>query len=482
MKIISQIYIDGQFVTPHGSEQYELVNPSNNETIGVVTLGDAEDARAAVAAAKKAFETFAFSTVEERLELLERLYQAALKRADDLTEAQTQEFGAPVKRSRFATSLAVESFRNAQTFLKTFDFTRKVGTSTVEMVPLGIAALITPWNANAGFICNKVSTAIAAGCTTVIKPSEMSAIQTQVVTEFIHAAGLPAGLVNIVNGRGDTVGAEFTSSPDVAKISFTGSTAVGKSIARTAADTLKRVTLELGGKSPNIILDDADLEKAVPQALAACFYNGGQACIAGTRLLVPEDRLEAVVALAKRAVEDFPVGNPADENTLIGPMVSAKQYERVQSLIETGIKEGARLVTGGLGQPEGLEKGNFVKPTVFADVTNEMTIAREEIFGPVLSILTYRDEADAIRIANDTNYGLQAYVSSSDPQRARKVASRLYAGRVAINSPAPNPFAPFGGFKQSGIGREYGTYGLEEYLEPRAVMIDEPQTGLEAAQ
>ncbi|SEQ95541.1 aldehyde dehydrogenase (NAD+) [Faunimonas pinastri] len=481
MQRIDKVYIGGRFVSPHGTEQFELIDPSNNETIGVVTLGDVEDARAAVAAARKAFETFAFSTIEERLDILERLYQAARERADDLTAAQTQEFGAPVKRSRFATGLAVESFRNAQVFLKEFDFTRKVGHSTVEMVPLGVAALITPWNANAGFICNKVSTAIAAGCATVIKPSEMSAIQTQIVTEFIHAAGLPAGLVNIVNGRGDTVGAEFTSNPHVAKISFTGSTAVGKAIARGAADTLKRVTLELGGKSPNILLDDADFEKAVPQALGACFYNGGQACIAGTRLLVPEARLEEVVAIAERAVKDFPVGDPKDDRTLIGPMVSTRQYERVQSLIETGIKEGARLVTGGLGQPEGLEKGNFVKATVFADVTNDMTIARQEIFGPVLSILTYRDEEDAIRIANDTDYGLHAYVSSSNPERARKVASRLYAGRVAINSPAPNPFAPFGGFKQSGIGREYGTYGLEEYLEPRAVMIDEPQAMLETA-
>jgi aldehyde dehydrogenase (NAD+) len=297
----------------------------------------------------------------------------------------------------------------------------------------------------------------------------MSAIQTQVVTEALHEAGLPKGVFNIVTGRGDVVGTAITRHPDVAKISFTGSTTVGKIIFREAAETLKSLTLELGGKSPSIILDDADLDKAVAGALQAGFANSGQACVAGTRILVPASRLDEVLAVATTQMADFPTGDPADPATAIGPMVSEEQWERVQSYIRRGVEEGARIVVGGPGRPEGLGGGYYVRPTLFADVTNDMTIAREEIFGPVLSILTYRDEDHAVEIANDTDYGLQAYVFSSDPQRARRVASRLEAGRVAING-GYEPLSPFGGFKQSGIGREYGTYGLEGFLEPQAVM------------
>ena len=313
--------------------------------------------------------------------------------------------------------------------------------------------------------------AIAAGSTAVIKPSEMSALQTQVLLEALHEAGLPAGVFNVVNGRGDVVGTEITRHPDIAKISFTGSTAVGKSIARGAVDTMKRVTLELGGKSPNIILDDANFETAIPLALTAAYMNSGQACVAGTRLLVPENRLEEAERLLVKAIDNITVGNPADAATAVGPMVSKKQYERVQGYIKLGQEEGAKLLAGGEGKPEGLEAGNFVKPTIFTNVNNTMRIAREEIFGPVLSVLTYQNEEEAIAIANDTTYGLSAYISSSNPERARRVANRIEAGRVLINGLSHDPLAPFGGFKQSGMGREFGVYGLEEYVEPKALLI-----------
>jgi aldehyde dehydrogenase (NAD+) len=336
--------------------------------------------------------------------------------------------------------------------------------------PVGVAGLITPWNANALFLCAKFASAVAAGCTVVMKPSELSCLQTQVWLECVQEAKLPKGLCNVVIGRGDVVGAELVRNPDVAKISFTGSVGVGKSIMRDGAATMKRVTLELGGKSPNILLDDADLKKAVPTALAISFLNSGQACVAGTRLLVPSSRLEEV----KRAIVDtipaFRVGDPADPKTAVGPMVNQKQYERVQSYIRKGIEEGAQVLVGGEGHPSGLEAGYFVKPTVFVNVKNDMAIAREEIFGPVLSVIAYETEEDAIRIANDTSFGLHAFVSGSDVQRARHVASRIEAGRVAINGMFDDQQAPFGGFKHSGVGREFGTYGIEAFLEPKAIL------------
>jgi aldehyde dehydrogenase (NAD+) len=330
--------------------------------------------------------------------------------------------------------------------------------------------IITPWNSNVGFICGKLAMAIAAGCTCVIKPSEMSAIQTQLLLEGLHEADLPPGVFNLVNGRGDVVGAELSAHPDVAKVTFTGSTAVGKAILRAGAETMKRVTLELGGKSPTLILDDANLAEAVPLAMMAGFANSGQACIAGTRILVPESRMAEFLPLMATAVAGAKVGDPRDPATQIGPMVSLKQWERVQGYIRKGLEGGARLLAGGEGRPEGLEGGFFVKPTLFADVANDMIIAREEIFGPVLSVIAYQTEAEAIAIANDTPYGLQAYVISDDPERARAVASRLAAGRVLINGLHHEPLAPFGGFKQSGIGREMGIFGLEAHLEPKTVL------------
>ncbi|WP_322028403.1 aldehyde dehydrogenase family protein [Paraburkholderia sp. J76] len=470
MQIIDTIYIDGAFVTPHGEEYFDLFNPATEAVIGRVRLADAADADAAIAAAKRAFPAFSRTTKAQRIEMLMALHEAVVAREDALFEAIVQEYGAPVSRGRWMAQHASNVLRDAAKTLENYAFTRRAGTAEVTMQPLGVAGLITPWNSDAGFICGKLAAALAAGCTAVVKPSEMSAIQTRIVTEALHSAGLPGGLFNIVTGRGDTVGARIAEHPDVAKISFTGSTAVGKTILRTAAETLKRVTLELGGKSPVIVLDDANFEEAVPLALQAGFMNSGQACIAGTRILVPQSRLAQFEASVEQAVAQIHAGDPRDTRTSVGPMVSQKQWERVQRYIRIGIDEGARLIAGGAGRPEGMESGWFVRPTVFSGVTNDMTIAREEIFGPVLSIIAYRDTEHAIEIANDTPYGLQAYVLSPDIDRARHVAAQIEAGRVLVNTLAHEPAAPFGGFKQSGIGREYGTFGIEAFLEPKSTL------------
>ncbi|CAM2151908.1 3-succinoylsemialdehyde-pyridine dehydrogenase [Pararobbsia alpina] len=470
MRNFNQIYIDGQFVTPHGTEQFDLFDPTTGTVTGHVRLGDEEDARRAVAAARRAFPAFSQTSRNERIGMLRRLHAAMSERVDDLTQATIEEYGAPVSRAVWGAKYAAETFLHAITTLENYAFERDIASARVVMQPIGVVGQITPWNANAGFICGKLSIAIAAGCTSVLKPSEMSAWQTQIVMEALHEAGLPPGVFNIVNGRGDVVGTEITHHPDIAKVSFTGSTRVGKSILRSAADTMKRVTLELGGKSPTIVLDDADLAQAVPLILNAGFGNNGQACINGTRVLVPENRFEAFCEAIRAGVEQIAVGDPRDPATQIGPLVSRTQHERVQRYIRTGVEEGATLLTGGAERPDHLERGYFVKPTVFVNVTNDMTIAREEIFGPVICVMRYRHEEDAIAIANDTSYGLHAYVVSSDPERAQAVARRLDAGRVAINGAPHEPLAPFGGFKQSGIGREYGEFGLEACLEPKAIL------------
>ncbi|TPD72284.1 aldehyde dehydrogenase family protein [Flavobacterium microcysteis] len=470
MKTIDKIYINGEFVKPKGNQVFDLINPTTNQLIGQVTLGNKQDAQDAIAAAKEAFKTFSQTTKAERIDYLKRLHEVVSRRKDELIDVMVEEYGGTYQFSKMSMEFTLSSFTSAIATLEKFDFTKKMGFSEVQLVPLGVVGIIIPWNASNGFIAGKLATAVAAGCTVVIKPSEMSALQTQIMTECLHEAGLPAGVFNIVNGLGDVVGAEISSHPDIAKISFTGSSNVGKIIAREASATLKRYTLELGGKSPNILLEDADFTKAIPTAIAAAFMNNGQACVAGTRLLVPESRLEETKELIQAMLPLFPVGNPKEETTAVGPMVSKKQYERVQNYIQLGIEEGATLLAGGLGHPEGLENGNFVKPTVFYNVNNKMRIAQEEIFGPVLSIITYKDEAEAVDIANDTIYGLQAYVSSADNERARRVASQINAGRVLVNGLNHDPEAPFGGFKQSGIGREFGVYGLEAYLEPKALI------------
>jgi len=470
MHRIDKIHIDGAFVTPHGEERFELFNPATEDVIGTVRLADGEDARRAIAAAKRALPAWSRTTLPERAALLRRMHAAVVAREDELLAAIVEEYGAPAARSRWMTQHAAQVLVDAVEAMETFDFERQLGTARVVMQPAGVVGLITPWNSNAGFICGKLAAALAAGCTAVIKPSEMSALQTRIVTEALHEAGAPAGVFNIVTGRGDVVGTAIVKDPDVRKISFTGSTAVGKSILRAAADDVKRVTLELGGKSPTVILDDADFATAVPLAIQAGFMNSGQACIAGTRLLVPCARLSEFEALAADAVVATVSGDPRNPDTAVGPMVSRKQWERVQGYIRKGIEEGARLLAGGEGRPEGYERGWLVRPTLFTDVRNDMTIAREEIFGPVLSIIPYEDEDDAVAIANDTSYGLSAYVVTTNTERGARVAARIDAGRVMVNTLTHEPKAPFGGFKQSGLGREYGVFGLEAYLEPKAIL------------
>jgi aldehyde dehydrogenase (NAD+) len=471
MYSIDHIYINGQFVTPHGDEIFDLVNPSTGQLAGQVRLGDAEDTRRAIAAAKAAFPAFSRTSKAERGAMLQRLHDAVLARADDAASALVEEYGGPLNTSVNRSRYTANMFLDVKRVMEEHAFVKTVNKSKVKLEPVGVVGIITPWNSSAWFIANKVATAIAAGCTVVVKPSELSARQNQILTEAFHAAALPPGVVNIVNGRGEVVGAELSTHPDISKISFTGSTPVGKQIARLGVDTMKRVTLELGGKSANVILDDADFAKAIPMAIQACFMNNGQACIAGTRLLVPAQRLEEVKALAKAAAEAVVVGDPHDAAVSLGPIVTHKQYERVQRYIAVGIEEGAQLLTGGLGKPAGLEAGYFVKPTVFAGVTPAMTIAKEEIFGPVLSILSYETEEEAITIANDTPYGLQAYVSSTDLARANRVADQLVAGRVHINGIHDDLIAPFGGFKQSGIGREFGRGAVENFTETKSVCI-----------
>lgn len=470
MKTIDKIYINGEFITPQGTEYFDLISPTTNKKLGQVLLGNEKDTQNAIAAAKDAFKTFSKTTTEQRILYLQNIQASVKKREQEFIHVMVEEYGGTLQFATMSYTYMLKSFDSAINLLNTYNFTKTMGESEVQMTPLGVVGIIIPWNSSNGFICSKLSTAIAAGCTTVIKPSEMSAQQTQLIAECLHEANLPKGVFNIVNGLGEIVGAEISRNPDVAKISFTGSTNVGKIIAKEAVETMKRVTLELGGKSPNVILDDANFSEAIPLAIVAAYMNSGQACIAGTRLLIPENRLEETKKLVTKTISHTVVGDPKNETTAVGPMVSAKQYERVQNYIQIGINEGAQILTGGLGKPEGLEEGNFVKPTVFINVNNQMRIAREEIFGPVLSIITYKTEEEAIEIANDTTYGLQAYVSSSDEKRAHKVASQINAGRVQINGIGHDPMAPFGGFKQSGIGREFGVIGLEAYLEPKALI------------
>ena len=470
MKTITKHYIDGAFVESHGREVMDSINPTNGKVIARVTLGDEQDTQRAIVAARRALAGFSRTTKEERANVLRRLHQAVAARVDELTAAMVEEYGGTVQFSALLVQAAADAFLQAEKALQQLPLVRTWGKTTVTFEPVGVAGLITPWNANTLFVCMKLASAVAAGCTVVIKPSELSSRQTQVLLECLHEARLLPGLYNVVTGRGEVVGAELVRNPDVAKISFTGSAAVGKAIMRDGAATMKRVTLELGGKSPNILLDDAVLDKAIPRALAIAFMNSGQACIAGTRLLVPRSRLAEVKRAILDAMPAFPVGDPTDRKTAVGPMVTQKQYDRVQSYIRKGITEGAEVLVGGEGHPPGLETGHFVKPTVFVNVTNNMTIAREEIFGPVLCVIAYDTEDEAIKIANDTIYGLHGYVSGTDVQRARRVASQILAGRVAINDVLDDPQAPFGGFKHSGVGREFGTFGIEAFLESRAIL------------
>ena len=470
VKTITTHYIDGAFVESHGREVMDIIKPTNGHVIGRVTLADEEDTRRAIAAARKAFDSFGRSTKEERAKILRRLYQAALARVDDLTAVMVEEYGGVIQFARVIVESGITAFLAAEQALQELALTRSWGKTTVTLEPVGVAGLITAWNANALFICLKLASAVAAGCTVVIKPSELGSLQTQLLVEALHEADLPKGLFNVVTGLGTVVGAELVRNPGVDKISFTGSVAVGETIMRDGAATMKRVTLELGGKSPTILLDDAVLDQAIPSALVMAFLNSGQACAAGTRLLVPKSRLDAVKRAIHEAMRGFAVGDPADPKTAVGPMVSQKQYERIQSYIRKGIEEGAEVLVGGEGHPEGFEGGYFVKPTVFVNVKNDMTIAREEIFGPVLCVIAYDSEEEAIGIANDSKYGLHAAILGTDVERERRVASQIRAGRVVINNMTDDPQAPWGGFKYSGVGREYGQYGIGAFLEPKAIL------------
>jgi aldehyde dehydrogenase (NAD+) len=470
IKTLTTHYIDGAFIESHGRQVMDIIKPTNGQVIARVTLGDEEDTRRAIAAASRALTSFGRTSKEERLRYLRQLHKAVSDHVDDLTAVMIEEYGGVAQFARLIVESGVNAFAAAEKGLQELPLTQTWGKTTVTLEPVGVAGLITAWNANALFICLKLASAVAAGCTVVIKPSEMSSLQTRVMVEALNAAELPKGVFNVVTGLGTVVGAEMVRNPDVAKISFTGSVAVGQQIMRDAAATMKRITLELGGKSPTILLDDAVLDKAIPSALTLAFMNSGQACAAGTRLLVPKSRLDEVKRAIGVAMQAFTVGDPADPNVMVGPMVSQKQYERVESYIRKGIEEGAQVLVGGEGHPNGFDAGYYAKPTVFANVKNDMAIAQEEIFGPVLCVIAYDSEDEAIRIANDSKYGLHSAVIGTDLQRARRVASQLRAGRVVINNMTDDPDAPWGGFKYSGVGREYGKYGIEAFLEPKAIL------------
>lgn len=471
MQHLQQFYIDGAWVEPSGSQRLPVIDPSTETSLGDVALGDEHDVDRAVAAAKRAFVTFSQTSVAERVALLQSVLEAYLARYDEMADVIMREIGAPKHLAHaWQAGLGRRHLEETLRTIEHFPWQRRKGTTLINHEPVGVAALITPWNWPINQIVCKVAPALAAGCTVVLKPSEVSPMNAILFAEMLDAAGVPAGVFNLVNGDGPTVGAALCTHPDVDMVSFTGSTRAGVEIARLAAPTVKRVHQELGGKSANILLDDVDFEAAVTAGVNACFGNSGQSCNAPTRMLVPASRHDEAVAIAARAAGAVRVGRADDTSTTMGPVVSDVQYRRVQRLIGVGIDEGAKLVAGGLDRPDGLDRGYYVKPTIFAGVNPSMTIAREEIFGPVLAIMPYRDEEEAIEIANDTPFGLAAYVQSANQERARRVAFRMRAGSVYVNYPAWDPGSPFGGYKQSGNGREYGEWGLEAFLEVKGIV------------
>ncbi|MBN7798140.1 aldehyde dehydrogenase family protein [Parahaliea mediterranea] len=466
----TQFYIDGQWVDPVTPKTLEVINPATEETCAVISIGSEADVDKAVAAARRAFESYGYSPRQQRVELLEACVAVYQKRFNDIAAAISEEMGAP--KSLAVTAQAgtgLGHLKEAARVLKNFEFEEDLGQHRVFKEPIGVCGLITPWNWPVNQIGCKVAPALAVGCTMILKPSEVAPLSAYVWTQIIEEAGVPAGVFNMVNGDGPGVGTALSKHPGVDMMSFTGSTRAGTLVAQNAAPTVKRVAQELGGKSPNIVLDDADLEKAVTQGVMHMYVNTGQSCNAPSRMLVPRAKLEQAEAIARAATEKVVVGNPASDETTMGPVVSELQFNKIQDLIQKGIDEGAKLVVGGTGRPEGLEKGYFVKPTVFSGVNNEMTIAREEIFGPVLVLIPYDSEEEAIRIANDTPYGLAGYVQSGDIDHARQVASRIRAGNVHINGASGGFNVPFGGYKQSGNGREWGHHGFTDFLEIKAV-------------
>jgi aldehyde dehydrogenase (NAD+) len=465
-----QFYIDGQWVAPLSDETLAVINPATEATIETIAMGGPDDVDAAVAAAKAAFETFSQTSVAERLALLDKIIEVYGAHMAEMGTLISQEMGAPLQMAQRAQAGAgIGHFMTARAVLANYEFEKEIGTTLVVREPIGVCALITPWNWPLNQIACKVAPALAAGCTMVLKPSEVAPLNAILFAQILHEAGVPAGVFNLVNGDGVNVGAPLSSHPDVDMVSFTGSTRAGVEVARAAAPTVKRVSQELGGKSANIILDDADFATAIARDMTSMCNNTGQSCNAPTRMLVPMARMDEAAAIAAGAAAKIVVGDPADAASKVGPVVSGVQYNRIQQLIEKGISEGAKLEIGGPGKPEGLETGFFVKPTVFSHVSNDMTIAREEVFGPVLVMIGYEDDDDAVRIANDTAYGLSGYISGTS-DRAKAMARKIRTGNVHLNG-APGDFsAPFGGYKQSGNGREWGEFGMEEFLETKAIM------------
>jgi aldehyde dehydrogenase (NAD+) len=465
-----QFYIDGQWVDPAEPRTLDVVNPATEKVYGRISIGSAADVNLAVAAAKRAFETFSQSTVAERRDLLQAILVEFDKRHDEVAEAIMDEMGAPwdlAKNSQAASG--PQHIKAAIKALDNYEFEERIRTTNIVKEPIGVCGLITPWNWPMNQIAVKVAPAIAAGCTMVLKPSEIAPFDAILFAEILDAAGVPAGVFNLVNGDGPGVGSALSGHPDISMVSFTGSTRAGVLVAQNAAPTVKRVAQELGGKSANIICDDEAFEKAVESGAGDMFENTGQSCDAPSRMLVPRHRMDEAATIAAKVAAATKVGDPRGDEVDIGPVVSDVQWEKIQNLIQAGIDEGAMLVAGGTGRPEMLDKGYYVKPTVFANVTNDMTIAREEIFGPVLSIIPYDDEDDAIDIANDTPYGLSGYVSCADLDTARRIASRMRTGMVHINGAWADSAAPFGGYKQSGNGREWGHHGLDEFLEVKSI-------------
>ncbi|MDQ5847452.1 MAG: aldehyde dehydrogenase family protein [Pseudomonadota bacterium] len=473
MLVRDRLYIGGQWVAPQGKETIEVHNAGNGAVMGRIPAGNERDADAAVSSARKALQGWSETTAEKRAEYLEKISAGLKARADELARTIAQEVGMPLKLSgRIQAGLPIANFANYAKILKDFVFENRVGNSVVVREPVGVVAAITPWNYPLHQIALKVAPALAAGCTVVLKPSEVAPFNAFILAEVIEAAGLPKGVFNLVTGYGDAAGEALVKHPGVDMISFTGSTRAGKRISELAAQTVKRVALELGGKSASVILDDADLASAVKSTVNGCYLNSGQTCTALTRMLVPENRYQEAAKIAAEVANGFTVGDPMADTTKLGPLSSQAQLERVRAYIRQGTAEGAELLAGGAESPQGVPAGGYyVKPTVFGRVKNSMSIAQEEIFGPVLSIIAYQDEEDAVRIANDTVYGLAGAVWSKDDARAQRVARRLRAGQIDVNGGSFNLNAPFGGFKQSGHGREAGVYGLEEFLEYKSLQL-----------
>ncbi len=467
-----KFYIDGEWVDPATPATLDVINPTTEAPFATISMGSATDVEKAVAAAKTAFESFSKTSVQERMELLGAILGEYTKRYDEIAAAISTEMGAPIWLSKAAQAATGQAhFATTLELLKTYAWEEKKGAYLLRKEPVGVCGLITPWNWPINQISCKVAPALAAGCTMVLKPSEVAPVNAILLAEILDAAGVPKGVFNLVNGDGPGVGEAMSSHPDIHMMSFTGSTRAGILVAKAAADTVKRVAQELGGKSANIVLEDADLQTAVAGGVSQVMTNSGQSCNAPTRMLVPKAKHDEALQIAKAAAEGVKPGDPFTDGTVIGPVVSEVQFEKIQGLIQKGIDEGATLVAGGTGRPDGLNAGYFVKPTVFGDVNNDMTIAREEIFGPVLSILPYETEAEAIEIANDTPYGLSGYVQSGSVDHAVEVASQIRTGNVHINGSGPDFGAPFGGYKQSGNGREWGELGFEEFLETKAMFV-----------